>query len=67
MQYGKYEKLIVVGKGVELINWPDMIPFVNASGIRSLHNLHLLHTTLTLEEIGQHCHWVTISKEEWEK
>ena len=50
-----------------MINWPNVVPFVNASEIRSLHTFHLLHTTLTLDDISQHCHWVSISKEEWEK
>jgi len=47
MQYGKYEKLIVVEKGVELINWPNVLPFVDASD-QILHTLCLLHTTLIL-------------------
>ena len=58
---------MVEEKGEELINWPDAVPFMNALEIRSLHTLHLLHNTLTLDNISQHCHWVTISKEEWEK
>jgi len=56
MQYGKCEKLKVVEKGVELINWPNAVPFMNALEIGSLHTLHLLHTTLTLDDINQHCH-----------
>ena len=65
MQYDRYEKLIVVDKGVELVNWPDNLPFVNASEIGSLHSLHLLLIALTHEDIDKHCLWVQLSEEEW--
>jgi len=65
MQYDRYEKLIVVDKGVELVNWPDNLPFVNASEIGSLHSLHLLLIALTHEDIDKCCLWVQLSEEEW--
>ncbi|KAF8577283.1 hypothetical protein K439DRAFT_1622214 [Ramaria rubella] len=34
MHYDTYEKLIVVEKGVELLNWPDDVPFANPSEIK---------------------------------
>src|SRR5882724_6643842 len=65
MQYDRYEKLIVVDKGVELVNWPDNLPFVNASKIGSLHSLRLLLIALTHEDIDKRCRWVRLSEEEW--
>src|SRR5882672_10625821 len=67
MQFDRYEKLIVVARGVELVNWPDSIPFLNASKIGSIHSLHCLHNALTHENQDQHCRWVTLSEEDWEK
>ena len=66
MQYEEYEKLIVVDRGVEIINWPDDIPFVNASDIGSLHTLSRLLMALRQDREKQ-CRWVTLSAEEWEK
>lgn len=40
MQYRKYEKLIVVENGVELINWPGSVPFIGISDLVSFHHLH---------------------------
>jgi len=65
MQYDHYEKLIVVDKGVELVNWPDNLPFVNASEISLLHSLRLLLIALTHEDINKRCQWVQLSEEEW--
>src|SRR5882672_1892851 len=65
MQYDCYEKLIVVDKGVELVNWPDNLPFVNASEIGLLHSLRLLLIALTHEDINKCCQWVQLSEEEW--
>src|SRR5882672_2855928 len=65
MQYDNYEKLIVVDKGVELVNWPNNLPFVNASEIGLLHSLHLLLIALTHEDINKCCQWVQLSEEEW--
>jgi hypothetical protein len=67
MQYDKYEKLIVVERGVELVNWPDDIPFVNASDMTTLHCLRRLLTALTLDDVTKHCRWVCLSSEEWER
>ena len=67
MHYDKYEKILVVERGVELINWPDDIPFVNASKITTIHTLQRLMTALTLEDIERRCHWVKLSEEEWKK
>jgi hypothetical protein len=65
MQYDRYEKLIVVDKGVELINWPDEVPFINASDIGSMHTLRKLHDALTMSNIDKQCHWVMLSEDEW--
>ena len=67
MQFDRYEKLIVVAKGVELVNWPATVPFVNASEISSIHTLQHLHSTLTHNNVDQRCHWVTLSEEEWNR
>ena len=67
MHYEKYEKLIVVDKGVEIVNWPMDIPFVNASGIGSFHSLMRLFTALTLQDMEKRCRWVTLSEAEWEQ
>jgi hypothetical protein len=67
MQYDRYEKLIVVERGVELINWPDDVPFVNASDIGSWHTLRRLQTALTLDDFDTRCRWVTLSEEDWAK
>ena len=67
MQYDKYEKLIVVERGVELVNWPTDIPFVNASEITTIHTLCRLMTALTLDDSEKHCRWINLSEEEWEK
>ncbi|KAF8587115.1 hypothetical protein K439DRAFT_1614547 [Ramaria rubella] len=67
MQYDRYEKLIVAEKGVELINWPDDIPFVNASEIGSMITLWHLFTALTLDNVENQCCWVNLSEEEWDK
>ena len=67
MQFDRYEKLIVVAKGVELVNWPATVPFVNASEIGSIHTLRHLHSTLTHNNVDQRCHWVTLSEEEWNR
>ncbi|KAF8580819.1 hypothetical protein K439DRAFT_1619491 [Ramaria rubella] len=67
MQYDCYEKLIVAEKGIELINWPDEIPFVNASEIGSMITLRCLFTALTLDNVENQCRWVKLSEEEWDK
>ncbi|KAF8586500.1 hypothetical protein K439DRAFT_1659604 [Ramaria rubella] len=67
MQYDRYEKLIMAEKGVELINWPDDIPFVNASEIGSMITLRRLLTALTLDNVENQCRWVKLSEEEWDK
>jgi len=54
MQYDHYEKLIVVDKGVELVNWPNNLPFANASELGSLHSLHLLLIVLTHVDTNKH-------------
>ena len=66
MQYDRYEKLIVIDKGVELINWPEDIPFVNASNIGSLHTLHRLIAALTHEDDEKRCRWVQLAVDELE-
>ena len=66
MQYDRYEKLIVIDKGVELINWPEDIPFVNASNIGSLHTLHRLIAVLTHEDDEKRCRWVQLAADELE-
>jgi len=53
MQYDCYERWIVVDKGVELVNWPNNIPFVNASEIGSLHSIHLILIALTHEDTNR--------------
>ena len=65
MQYDRYEKLIVVDKGVELINWPETVPFVTASSIGSLQTLHQLLDALTHPEEEKRCRWVNLSQEAW--
>jgi hypothetical protein len=67
MQYDRYEKLIVVEKGIQLINWPEDVPFINASDIGSMHSLRKLHDALTHSDVEQRCRWVMLSEEEWEK
>ncbi|KAF8586197.1 hypothetical protein K439DRAFT_1615337 [Ramaria rubella] len=67
MQYDCYKKLIMAEKGVELINWPDEIPFVNASEIGSMITLWRLFTALTLDNVENQCRWVKLSEEEWDK
>src|SRR5882672_5621434 len=66
MQFDRYEKLIVVARGVELVNWPDSVPFLNASEIGSIHSLHCLHNALTHDNLDERCHWVMLSAEDWE-
>ena len=66
MQYDRYEKLIVIDKGVQLINWPDDIPFVNASNIGSLHTLHHLIAALTDDDDEKRCRWVHLAADELE-
>jgi hypothetical protein len=66
MQYDRYEKLLVVEKGIQLANWPDDVPFVNASEIGSLQTLRRLLKALTLEDETERCRWVHLSEEEWE-
>ncbi|KAF8586156.1 hypothetical protein K439DRAFT_1659817 [Ramaria rubella] len=58
---------LVVDKRVKLVNWPEGIPFVNASDIGSLHDLEHLLKALTLEDYEDRCHWVTLSEEEWQQ
>ncbi|KAF8583373.1 hypothetical protein K439DRAFT_70058 [Ramaria rubella] len=65
MQFDLYEKLIVVEKGIELINCPDDVPFINTSAISSMPILWQLHSALTLDDVDAHCHWVTLTEEEW--
>ncbi|KAF8576040.1 hypothetical protein K439DRAFT_1623142 [Ramaria rubella] len=67
MQFDRYKKLLVVEQGIELVNWPEDVPFVNASEIGSAHTLERLLTALTLDDSDKWCHWVNLSKEEWEK
>ncbi|KAF8588770.1 hypothetical protein K439DRAFT_1533580 [Ramaria rubella] len=67
MQYYRYEKLIVAEKGVELINWPDEIPFINALEIGSMITPWRLFTALTLDNVENQCHWVKLSEEDWDK
>ena len=67
MQYERYEKSIVAEKGVELINWPEGIPFVNPSEIGSLHSLRAVFAALTHKDLGKRCRWVSLSEEEWER
>jgi hypothetical protein len=67
MQYDRYEKLIVVDKGVELINWPDEVPFINASDVGSMHTLRKLHDALTISNMDKRCRWVMLSEDEWAK
>ena len=67
MQFDHYEKLIVVARGVKLVNWPNSVPFLNASEIGSIHSLHCLHNALTHDNQDQCYHWVTLSEEDWEK
>ncbi|KAF8587052.1 hypothetical protein K439DRAFT_1659287 [Ramaria rubella] len=67
MQFNRYEKSIVVEKGVALINWPEDIPFKNASEIGSLHVLRRLLAVLSHDDPDERCQWVQLSKEEWEK
>jgi len=66
MQFDRYEKLIVIARGVELVNWPDSVPFLNVSEIGSIHSLHHLHNALTHDNLDEHCHQVTLSEEDWE-
>ncbi|KAF8509745.1 hypothetical protein JB92DRAFT_3144615 [Gautieria morchelliformis] len=66
MQFERYEKIIVVGRGVEIINWPDGVPFVTSSEIGSLHDLHRLQTALTLDDADKRCRWATSSETDWE-
>jgi hypothetical protein len=66
MHFDRYDKLIVAERGVELINWPAGVPFVNASEIGSLHTLRVLRAALTLNN-DQRCRWEVLSEEEWEK
>ncbi|KAF8514272.1 hypothetical protein JB92DRAFT_2830040 [Gautieria morchelliformis] len=66
MQYERYEKLIVLEKGVALTKWLHDVPFSGVSDIGSFHHLHRLHTTLTLEDPNEQCKWVTLSGEELE-
>ncbi|KAF8494789.1 hypothetical protein JB92DRAFT_2834880 [Gautieria morchelliformis] len=66
MQYERYEKLIVLEKGVALTNWPPDVPFGGVSDIGSFHHLRRLHTALTLEDPNERCKWVTLSSEELE-
>ena len=46
MPFDKYEKLIMIEKGVKIINWPQDVTFVNASNIGSFHDLHKLWDAL---------------------
>ncbi|KAF8495820.1 hypothetical protein JB92DRAFT_3126361 [Gautieria morchelliformis] len=66
MHYERYEKIMVVDKGVELINWPDGVRFGSVSDIGSFRDLRRLQTALTLEDPEQRCRWVTLSKDNWD-
>ncbi|KAF8527361.1 hypothetical protein JB92DRAFT_3107689 [Gautieria morchelliformis] len=66
MHSERYEKIMVVDKGVELINWPDGVRFGSVSDIGSFRNLHHLQMALTLEDPEQRCRWVTLSKDNWD-
>jgi hypothetical protein len=67
MQYDRYEKLIIIERGVDLINWPSGVPFVTASDIGSFHTLRHLLTALILDDADKRCKWVTLSQEDWDK
>jgi hypothetical protein len=67
MHFEKYEKLIVVERGVELINWPHDVPFVNASAIGSFSALHKLWAVLGTNDDDKRCRWVQLSEVEWDK
>ncbi|KAF8573703.1 hypothetical protein K439DRAFT_1665703 [Ramaria rubella] len=67
MQFDRYEKLIVVDRRVQLVNWPEGIPFVNASEIGSFHDLERLLRALTHDDYEDRCCWVTLSQEEWQQ
>jgi len=67
MHFERYEKLIVVEKGVEFVHWPDSVPFVNSSHISSIQLLRRLHAALTQDAVEQRCRWVVLSEESWEK
>jgi len=56
----------MVERGVELMNWPTDVPFINASDIGSFHQLCHLFATLTLKDFNVCCHWVTLSKDDWD-
>jgi hypothetical protein len=64
MHYDKYEKLLVVERGVELVNWPEGVPFVNASEIGSFHALRKLWDVLSSNREEGRCHWVQLSEVE---
>ena len=66
MQYDRYEKLIVVERGVELIYWLKDIPFVTCSNIGSIHTLDHLLAALHDNDNDKRCHWVRLSEETWE-
>lgn len=65
MKYEKYEKLIVFVHGVELINWPKDIPFVNPSDIPSFTGLEKLHMALTHSDLEYRCRWVKLDEDDW--
>lgn len=65
MQYEKYDKLIIVGRGVKLINWPEDIAFTNLSEISSFPALQKLHTALAADNFEKRCRWVKLGEEEW--
>jgi len=67
MHFEWYEKLIVVEKYVELVHWLDSVPFINSSHISSIHLLHHLHAALMQDAFEQHCHYVMLSEESWER
>ncbi|KIJ27005.1 hypothetical protein M422DRAFT_271824 [Sphaerobolus stellatus SS14] len=67
MHFSKYNKLIVAKHGVQLVNWPEKIPFVNSSNITSIHSLNALLIALIHSNAEKRCRWVKLTVEEWER